>query len=208
MIFEQIPVGQMQNFAYIIGDEKAKDGAVVDPAWELSKILSIAKKHNLKINKILITHTDFDHIEGVKEMSDLTGAVVYVHKNGEKNIKELGINRIKTIDEGDEIDIGKIKISVLYTPGHKPSCVCLLIGTNKMLTGDTLFVEGCGRIDMPGGNINEQWESLQRLKDMDENIEIYPGHDYGSMPSSTIKHEKKNNPFLRCRNFEEFAGIR
>ena len=208
MIFEQIPVGQMQNFAYIIGDEKVKDGAVVDPAWELDKILSIAKKHNLKINKLLITHTDFDHIEGVKEIFDATNATVYVHKSGEKDIKELGISKIKTIDEGDEIGIGKIKISVLYTPGHKPSCVCFLIGTNKMLTGDTLFVEGCGRIDMPGGNINEQWESLQRLKDMDENIEIYPGHDYGSMPSSTIKHEKKNNPFLRCRNFEEFAGIR
>ena len=208
MIFEQIPVGQMQNFAYIIGDEKAKYCAVVDPAWELDKILNIAKKHNLKINKLLITHTDFDHIEGVKEMSDLTGAVVYVHKNGERNIKEMGINKIKTIDEGDEIDIGKIKISVLYTPGHKPSCVCFLIGTNKMLTGDTLFVEGCGRIDMPGGNINKQWESLQRLKDMDENIEIYPGHDYGSMPSSTIKHEKENNPFLRCRSFEEFSSTR
>jgi len=89
----------MQNFAYIIGDEKAKDGAVVDPAWELSKILSIAKKHNLKINKLLITHTDFDHIEGVKEIFDATNATVYVHKSGEKDIKELGISKIKTIDE-------------------------------------------------------------------------------------------------------------
>ena len=142
MIFEQIPVGQMQNFAYVIGDEKTKEAAVVDPAWELNKILNIAKKHNLKINKILITHTDFDHIEGVKEMSDLTGAVVYVHKNGENDLRNLGINKIKAIDEGDEIDIGKIKISVLYAPGHKPSCVCFLFGTNKLLTGDTLFVEG------------------------------------------------------------------
>lgn len=208
MIFEQIPVGQMQNFAYIIGDEKAKDGAIVDPAWENGKILKIAAKNNLKINKILITHTDFDHIEGVKEMADLTNAAVYVHKNGEKDIKNLGINKIKTINEGDEIDIGNIKISVLYTPGHKPSCVCFLIGTDKLLTGDTLFVEGCGRIDMPGGDIKKQWESLQRLKDMDENIGVYPGHDYGSMPHSTIKHEKENNPFLRCGNFEEFSTIR
>ena len=208
MIFEQIPVGQMQNFAYVIGDEKTKEAAVVDPAWELNKILNIAKKHNLKINKILITHTDFDHIEGVKQMADITNAAVYVHKNGENDLRNLGINKIKAIDEGDEIDIGKIKLSVLYTPGHKPSCVCFLIDTKKLLTGDTLFVEACGRIDMRGGDIKKQYESLQRLKNMDENIEVYPGHDYGSMPSSTIKHEKKNNPFLRCGSFEEFIGIR
>ena len=208
MIFEQIPVGQMQNFAYVIGDEKTKEAAVVDPAWELNKILNIAQKHNLKINKILITHTDFDHIEGVKQMADITNAAVYVHKNGENDLRNLGINKIKAIDEGDEIDIGKIKLSVLYTPGHKPSCVCFLIDTKKLLTGDTLFVEACGRIDMRGGDIKKQYESLQRLKNMDENIEVYPGHDYGSMPSSTIKHEKKNNPFLRCGSFEEFIGIR
>lgn len=208
MFFEQIPVGQMQNFAYVIGDKKTKEAAVVDPAWENGKILEIANKNNLKINKILITHTDFDHIEGVKEMADLTDAAVYVHKNGEKDIKNLGINKIKTINEGDEIDIGNIKISVLYAPGHKPSNVCFLTGTNKLLTGDTLFVEGCGRVDMPGGNIKKQWESLQRLKNMDENIEVYPGHDYGSIPSSTIKHEKENNPFLKCRSFEEFSTMR
>ncbi|MBI2208233.1 MBL fold metallo-hydrolase [Candidatus Woesearchaeota archaeon] len=208
MIFEQIAVGHMQNFAYVIGDKKTKEAAVVDPAWENGKILNITKKYNLKINKILITHTDFDHIDGVKGMAKITNAAVYVHKNGEKDIKNLGVNKIKTIDEGDEIDIGKIKLTVLYTPGHKPSCVCFLIGTNKMLTGDTLFVEGCGRIDMLGGDIKKQYESLQRLKQMDENIEIYPGHDYGSMPSSTIKHEKENNPFLRCRSFEEFSTMR
>ena len=208
MIFEQIPVGQMQNFAYVIGDENTKEGAAVDPAWEIDKILGIANKNNLKIKKILITHTDFDHIEGVKEIFDMTNAAVYVHKNGEKDIKNLGINKINTIADGDEIDIGKTKISVLSTPGHKPSCVCFFVGTDKLLTGDTLFVEGCGRVDMRGGDIKMQWESLQRLKEMDENIEVYPGHDYGSMPHSTIKHEKQNNPFLRCKSFEEFAGIR
>ena len=208
MIFQQIPVGQMQNFSYLIADEKTKEAAVVDPAWENGKILEIAIKNKLKINKILITHTDFDHIEGVKEMADLTGAAVYVHKNGEKDIKKLGINKIKTINEGDEIDIGSIKISVLYTPGHKPSCVCFLFGTNKLLTGDTLFVEGCGRVDMPGGNIKKQWESLQRLKIMDGNIEVYPGHDYGSTPNSTIKHEKESNPYLRCSSFKEFSSVR
>jgi len=207
MILEQIPVGQMQNFCYIVADENTREAAVVDPAWENSKILKIAEKHGLKVNKILITHTDFDHIEGLKEMAGITDAVVYVHKNGKDDIKRLGISRIKTVNEGDEIDIGKIKISVLHTPGHKPSCVCFLIGTHKLLTGDTLFVEGCGRMDMPGGDINKQFESLQKLKKMDEDIAVYPGHDYGSIPSSTIKREKIKNPFLKCSSFEEFMNI-
>ena len=92
MIFEQIPVGEMQNFSYVIGDEDNKGAAVVDPAWENDKIIDIAKKHNLKITKILVTHTDFDHIQGVADMANDTGALVIVHKNGEDSIKQLGIS--------------------------------------------------------------------------------------------------------------------
>lgn len=206
MIFEQIAVGQMQNFLYVIGDDN--ECAVVDPSWDLSQVLEITKKHDLKISKILVTHTDFDHINKLKELVDATDATVYVHKEGEEDIRNLGVENINTFDEGDEIDIGKIKISVLYTPGHKPSCVCFLIGKNILLTGDTLFVEGCGRVDMPGGDIKKQYESLQRLKQLDENIEVYPGHDYGSVSHSTIKHEKENNPYMKCESFEEFSTIR
>ena len=207
MIFEQIPVGHMQNFSYLIADEKTKESSIVDPAWEIDKILKIAKKHDLNISKILITHTDFDHIEGIRKLVDITNAIVFVHKNGEKDIKNLGINKIKTIDENDIINIGKIKVKVLYTPGHKPSCVCFLLG-DRILTGDTLFVEACGRVDMPGGDIKQEFESLQRLKKLDENLEVYPGHDYGSIKSSTIKHEKENNPYMKCRSFEEFLSVR
>ncbi|MAE42668.1 Zn-dependent hydrolase [Candidatus Woesearchaeota archaeon] len=207
MIFEQIAVGQMQNFSYLIGDEESKEAAVVDPAWENDKILSIAKKHDLDIKMILVTHTDYDHISGVKDMVNATDATVYAHKEGEEGIKNLGISKIQAIDEGSEIDIGKLKVKVLYTPGHNPTQCCFLLD-NKLITGDTLFVEGCGRVDMPGGDIKKQWESLQRLKKLDENIGVYPGHDYGSMPNSTIKHEKENNPYMRCDSFEEFSTIR
>jgi len=152
-----------------------------------------------------VTHTDFDHINKLKEI--VNDAVVFVHKEGLEDIKNLGIQNIKTIDEGDEINIGSIKIKVLYTPGHKPSNVCFLIG-NKLITGDTLFVEGCGRVDMPGGDIKKQFESLQRLKTLDSNIEVYPGHDYGSVQHSTIRHEKENNPYMKCKSFAEFTAIR
>jgi len=207
MIFEQIPLNKMDNFSYVIGDEDTKEAAVVDPAWENDKILGVAKKHGLKVTKIIVTHTDYDHIEGVKRMFDETNALVVVHKLGEDTIKQLGVDRVETFEDGDKFKIGKIEVNVLFTPGHNPTQCCFLI-ENKLITGDTLFVEGCGRVDFPHSDIKKQWISLQRIKEMDGNIEVYPGHDYGSMPHSTIKHEKENNPFLKCNSFEEFEAIR
>jgi len=195
MIFEQIPVGQMQNFSYVIGDEGSKEGAIVDPGWEIDKILNIAKKYDLEIKIILVTHTDFDHVNGVKDIVNATDATVYVHKEEETEIKKLGINKIKIINDNDEFNIGKLKVKVLHTPGHTPGSVCYLLD-NKLITGDTLFVENIGRTDRPMADPKKMKESLEKLKKLDESIEVYPGHDYGSMPHSTIKHEKENNPHM------------
>ncbi|MEK6949646.1 MAG: MBL fold metallo-hydrolase [Nanoarchaeota archaeon] len=195
MIFEQIPVGHMQNFSYIIGDEKSKECAVVDPGWEIGKILVIAKKHGLNVKHILITHSHYDHMQQVLDIFNATNAMVYAHKDDSEEIKNKGIEKIKTIDEGDEINIGRVKIKVLHTPGHTPGSVCYLVD-KKLITGDTLFVENIGRTDLPGGNQRIMAESLKRLKKLDEKIEVYPGHDYGSRKSSTIKHEKKTNPHM------------
>src|SRR3989338_8580829 len=124
MIFEQIPVGHMQNFSYLVGDEKTKEGAVVDPGWDIAKILAIAKKHDLNVKIILVTHSHYDHIDSVKEIVDATGAIVYVHKGDSSEILNKGVDKIKMVDEGDEISVGKVKIKVLHTPGHSPGSVC------------------------------------------------------------------------------------
>ena len=196
MIFEQIPIGPMQNFSYLIADEESKEAAVVDPGWEIKKISEIAKKHDLNIKFILITHSHYDHIDKVKEMADATGAVVYVHKEDLDEIKNKGVDKIKTIGENDEIYVGKIKVKVLHTPGHSPGSVCYLV-ENKLITGDTLFVENIGRTDLPGGDPRVIAESLKKLKKLDEKIEVYPGHDYGSVPHSSIAHEKKYNLHMK-----------
>ena len=206
MIFEQIPVGQMQNFSYLIGDEDSKEAAVVDPGWEIGKILEIAKKYDLNIKFVLATHSHYDHVNNIKEIVDATDAIVYVHKEDSEEIKKLGVDKIKNIDENDEINIGKIKIKVLHTPGHSPGSVCYLFD-NKIITGDMLFVEAIGRVDLPGGDIEKMFDSLQKLKKLDENIEVYPGHDYGSIPHSTIAHEKKENAYMKASK-EEFMRIR
>lgn len=197
MIFEQIPVGIMQNFSYLIGDEDSRIGAIVDPGWDVDKILEIAEKHNVSIKLILLTHAHYDHANRIGDMADATDATVYVHKEEVNEIKNKGIGKIKTIEDNDEIKIGKIKIEVIHTPGHTPGSVCFLINNKKLITGDTLFVENIGRVDLPEGDAKIMLESLKKLKKLDDNIEVYPGHDYGSKPNSTIGYEKKNNYHMR-----------
>ena len=204
MIFSQIPVGIMQNFSYIIADKESKEAAVVDPGWEINKILETAKKYDLNIKKILMTHTHYDHAKELKKIVDATDAIVYVHKEEINEIKKLNINKIKAINDNDIINIGKIKVKVLHTPGHTPGSVCFLINNKKLITGDTLFVEGIGRTDL-GGDMETMFNSLQKLKKLNENIEVWPGHNYGSKTNSTIGYEKRNNPYMKAGKGEFFS---
>ena len=195
MLFKQIPIGPMQNFAYIIGDESSKIGAIVDPGWEIGKLLKIAEENNLKIGLILLTHTHFDHVTGLAELAKKTNAKIYVH---EKEVHELIKlkEQVIQIKDKDIIKIGKLTVKVIHTPGHTQGSVCFLID-KKIITGDTIFIEAVGRTDLPGGNSEQLFESLQKIKKLDDTIEIYPGHDYGSVPFATIKHQKENNPYLQ-----------
>lgn len=197
MIFEQIPAGIMQNFSYLIADEKTKEAAIVDPGWDAGRILEIAKRHDAAIKSILLTHSHYDHSHDVKKIADATDATVYVHKEEIDEIKSKGINKIEIIEDGDEISVGKVKIKVIHTPGHTPGSVCFLVDNKKLITGDTLFVENIGRVDLPGGDARIMSESLKKLKKLNDAIEVYPGHDYGSKKSSTIGYEKKHNYHMK-----------
>jgi hydroxyacylglutathione hydrolase len=110
-----------------------------------------------------------------------------------------------SVDEGDELTVGKISIKIIHTPGHTPDSICLLIDNQKLLTGDTLFVGECGRTDLPGGNSKSMYESLfNKLTNLNDDVEVYPGHDYGIKPSSTIGEEKKSNYTLQPRSLKDF----
>ena len=209
MIFKQIKVGPMQNFSYIIGDEKIKEGAVVDAGWEIDKLIDIANKEKLKINKIILTHSHYDHVQKVDELSSKTNANIYFHEDDYNEIKRLIKNpniKIVKLKNNDEIKVGDIRIKVIHTPGHTLGAICLL-AENKLLTGDTLFVNAIGRTDLPGGDAIKLFESLQKLKKLDDNVEVYPGHDYGEIPFSTIGGEKKTNPYFMCETKEQFLNL-
>ena len=209
MIFRQIPIGPMQNFSYIIGDEKTKEAAVVDAGWEADKLIEICNKEKLKITKIILTHSHYDHVQKVDELASKANAAVYFHEDDSSEIKKVIKNpnvKITKLKNNDEIKVGKIEIKVIHTPGHSPGAICLL-ADKKLLTGDTLFVNAIGRTDLPGGDSIKLFESLQKLKKLDDNIEIYPGHDYGEVPFSTIGGEKKTNPYFMCNTKEQFLNL-
>ncbi|MBI2659796.1 MBL fold metallo-hydrolase [Candidatus Woesearchaeota archaeon] len=209
MIFRQVPVGPMQNFSYLIGDGNSREAAIVDAGWEVDKLIDICNEEKLKITKIILTHSHYDHVQKADELASKTNAAVYLHESDFNEIKKAIRNpniKITKIKDNDEVKLGKIKIKIIHTPGHSPGAICLL-AENRLLTGDTLFVDAIGRTDLPGGDSIKLFESLQKLKKLDDNIEIYPGHDYGDVPFSTIGGEKKTNPYFKCDTKEQFLNL-
>jgi glyoxylase-like metal-dependent hydrolase (beta-lactamase superfamily II) len=198
LIFEQIPVGPMQNFAYLIGDEKTRLAAVVDPAWDIKRILDVAKRNNLRIVYAINTHSHMDHTSGNDELVKATGARIVAHEASKKR-KDISVK------DGETLHVGSLELKFIYTPGHSPDHVSILV-QSKLMTGDTLFVGECGRTDLPGGSSEQQYDSLfNKLMKLPDDVEVYPGHDYGSKPHSTIAYEKAHNYVLKPRTEREFV---
>jgi len=196
-MIKQIPIGPMMNFAYLIGDESAKLCAAIDPAWNAPGIADAAKKAGWKIDKILLTHSHFDHSNALEALVGLTGAEAYAH---EADAQDLPPNiTIHATKDGQEIEVGSIKIRCIHTPGHTPGSQCFLVG-DALITGDTLFVDNCGRVDLPGSSPEQMLASLKRLSELEPSIVIYPGHDYGPSPTSTIGEQRKSNPCMGAQD--------
>lgn len=207
MIFRQVHLGPMENFSYIAGDEG--EAAIIDAGWEIDKLIAICSEEKLKITKIILTHSHFDHVQKADELASRANAAVYFHEDDSNEIKRAIKNpniEIIKLKGNDEIKVGKIKIKIIHTPGHSPGAICLLV-EGKLITGDTLFVNAIGRTDLPGGDSIKLFESLQKLKKLSDDVEIYPGHDYGDSQFSTIGSQKKTNPYFKCNKKEEFLSL-
>jgi hydroxyacylglutathione hydrolase len=186
------------NFSYLIADEKSKEAAVVDSSFNASQIINNIKTNDLRLKYIINTHSHSDHTAGNPELCSIFEAKVVVHKLSKADFDI-------SVEDGDVLTIGKVQIKVIHTPGHTPDSICLLVGNKKLLTGDTLFVGECGRTDLSGGNSKSMYDSLfNKLSKLNDSIEVYPGHDYGAKPSSTIGEEKKTNYTLQPRSLDEF----
>lgn len=198
MIFEQIPVGPMQNFAYLVGDEKTGLAAVVDPGWDIRRILEVAKRDNLRIIFAINTHYHPDHTSGNDELAKTTGARIVAHEASK-------IEKDISVKDGETLRVGSLEVKFIHTPGHSPDHVSLLV-QGKLMTGDTLFVGECGRTDLPGGSAEQLYDSLfNKLMKLPDEVEVYPGHDYGARPHSTIGYERTHNYVLKPRTIREFV---
>jgi hydroxyacylglutathione hydrolase len=202
----QMEVGLLQNLCEILYCPETHEAAIVDPAWEVDRLLNEAGRRGLKVKTVLVTHTHNDHIEGVDLVVEKTGAAVVVNPREAEAVRAPGRTLIDAVDRR-EIAIGKRGLRVLETPGHTVGGTCYL-GDGYVVTGDVLFVGGCGRTDFSGGDTAQMWNSLQRLTRLPEQTRVYPGHDYGDTPTSTIAHELRSNRFLRCATLEEFRALR
>jgi len=209
MIVRQYEVGSFEIFCYLVGDEKLGEGLFIDPADEVEMLLSEAEAYGIKIKYIVNTHSHIDHVMGNEEMVRLTRAQIMIH---EEEAPTLGRTPSYLLEmfratpsppadlllrEGDLIQVGQVQLQVLHTPGHSPGGICLTMD-GMVFTGDTLFVGAVGRTDLP----TSSWEDLERsvrvkLYSLPGETLVYPGHNYGSTPTSTIGHERLTNPFVR-----------
>ena len=197
MFFRQVQQ-HGDNFSYIIADNDTKEAAVVDSSFNAGEITRILKAENLTLKYIINTHGHSDHTAGNAELHSTFGARIVAHKISR-------INADVKVDDGDIIRVGNIPVKVIHTPGHTHDSICLLVDNQKLLTGDTLFVGECGRTDLPGGNSKNMYASLfHKILKLNDHVEVYPGHDYGSKPSSTIGEERRSNYTLEPRSVEEF----
>jgi glyoxylase-like metal-dependent hydrolase (beta-lactamase superfamily II) len=156
---------------------------------------------------IFVTHGHEDHVEGVKALKEKTGAVVLAHRFSAGDFERRGIPLDLPLAGGDRFEIGGVPLRILYTPGHHPGAISILVADRWLFTGDTLFVGNCGRTDLAGSNAMNQFMTLQMLSGLPDDIIVLPGHDYGPTPTSTLGREKAENPTLRARTFEEFQAI-
>ena len=218
MILRQVEIGPMANYVYLLGCTETRDAAVVDPAWDVPAILRLAAADDLKIRHILVTHGHPDHVNGLGELLEKTDARVYLHN------EELGFMRdvarifsmsvefmtdrslnFTAVGDDQQISVGKLDVRILHTPGHTPGSQCFLVN-RSLLSGDTLFIDSCGRVDLPGSDPEKMWFSLnRRLAAVDDGTTLYPGHNYADRPTASMGDQKRTNPSMRFTSVERFV---
>lgn len=210
MFFKQLEVGYHAVFAYLIGDPEAGEAWVVDPADEVDRLIELAERGGMKIRCILNTHGHVDHVMGNAEMKEKTGAEILIHEAEAGYLDKVGdfwlqmFNARKSppadrvLRHGDRLRVGSYEWRVIHTPGHTPGGICLYYPSAGLcLTGDTLFVGSVGRTDGPKASWPEMYDSIKtHLLVLPGDTEIFPGHNYGMSPTSTIGRERLTNPFL------------
>ncbi|QRP49609.1 MBL fold metallo-hydrolase [Amycolatopsis sp. FDAARGOS 1241] len=209
---------QMVNFAYLIGDRESGEAVVVDPAYAVRDLLDVLAGDGMRLTGVLATHHHPDHVGGEMMGFSLAGIAdllaidqVPIHVNTEetewvRRVTGVSATDLRAHDHDDVVSVGAIDIRLLHTPGHTPGSQCFLVG-DRLVSGDTLFLEGCGRTDFPGGDSDAIYRSLQWLATLPGDPVVYPGHQYSAEPSAALSHVKDTNFVFRPRSLDEWQRM-
>jgi glyoxylase-like metal-dependent hydrolase (beta-lactamase superfamily II) len=218
---DQMAAG-MQNFAYLVGDLDARECVVVDPAWDVDGLVAAAAADGMTITGALVTHYHPDHcggsmfgfdIQGIAELGAKCGCKAHVHRlesDGVRMVTGLSKSDLVEHDSGDKVRVGGIEIELLHTPGHTPGSMCFRVAglthgeEEALLAGDTLFLQGCGRVDLPGGDAEQMFRTLnERLATLPAQTLLLPGHAYGG-EKATLGQVRRTNPTLQLTTLQSF----
>ena len=210
----------MRNFVYLVGDRTTGECVAVDPAWDIAGLLDAIEGDGMRLTGALVTHYHQDHIggdlfgakiQGLAELSAKAPVKVYANReevSGVLAITGLSKNDVAAVDSGDHLKIGEVDIQFIHTPGHTPGSQCFLVNGGRLVSGDTLFIGACGRVDLPGSDPEAMYESLtQKLAKLPDDVVLFPGHDYGARPSVPMGEEKQTNRFLRVPSLDAWLRL-
>jgi len=217
---EDFVASQMVNFAYLVGDRDTRECVLVDPAWDVLSLVEAARKDGMNVVGALASHYHPDHIggdmmgyvvEGARRLLEIVGVKVHIHDlevPWVKRVCGLSGSDLQSHAGGDVLRVGKVPIEFVHTPGHTEGSTCFLVAGKRLVAGDTLFVGGCGRVDLPGSDPEEMYRSLtQRLSRLSDDVALYPGHDYGGRPASTLGDERRSNYSLKAPTLEQWLRM-
>lgn len=224
LYFRQFQVGQMANFVYMIGSMQTREAMIIDPAWAIDELLDQAETDEMNVVGALVTHYHQDHvggsifgmdIQGLDRLMERNPVKVHVNKHEAEGLKQVtGVSQNDLVehDGGDVVEIGNIRTRLLHTPGHTPGSQCFLVEEadrpGHLVSGDTLFLGSCGRVDLPGSNPEDMYQSLNgTLKQLPDETLLFPGHLYSQEGQSTMGEQKQTNPFLRVSSLEMFLSF-
>lgn len=227
LYFVQQLVGDMQNFAYLIGSRSARQAFVVDPAWNVQGLLDRAAKDGVEVVGALVTHYHQDHvggeifghrIEGVAKLLELAPMPIHVNKHEAEGVRQVtgaSAGDLAVHEGGDRLELGAIEVSLLHTPGHTPGSQCFLVAerdasgarAGQLVAGDTLFLDSCGRVDLPGSDPRAMYESLAALRRLPDDTTLFPGHLYSPEGHDALGNQKRTNPYLRAASVDHFLEL-
>lgn len=223
LYLRQIPVGRMENLAYLIGSASRREAWLVDPAWDVDGLLDRAEADGVRVVGALVTHYHPDHVGGSLFGMEIPGLArllerhpvpVHVHAReveGLRRLTGLEASDLVAHEGGDVLELGDVRVRLLHTPGHTPGSQCFLVeergAEGHLVSGDTLFLGSCGRVDLPGSDPEAMYESLRSLARLPDATQLFPGHRYAPEPSSSLGAERRTNPFLRVARLEDFLAF-